>query len=159
MAYLYEFEQAAAQLYELLLAEEIDEQTLQDSLEAMGANDKIESCCQVIKQLAADAAMYEAEEKRCAERKKACKNGIERIKNNIFSFMLASSQTEIKTGTFNVKTAYTKAVHIIDESAIPEQYLISQPAKVNKTEIGKALRAGETVEGCELQENGGVRIR
>ena len=49
MATLYELTNQANALYELLQGEEIDEQTFNDTLEAMGAGEKIESYCKIIK--------------------------------------------------------------------------------------------------------------
>ena len=51
MATLFEMTQQATELYEMLQAEEIDEQTFSDTLEAMGTGEKIEGYCQVIKQV------------------------------------------------------------------------------------------------------------
>ena len=53
---LYEFTGAAKDLYALLENDEIDEQTFHDTLEAIGAEDKVESYCQIISQLEADKA-------------------------------------------------------------------------------------------------------
>lgn len=48
MATLFEMTQQANTLYELLQNEEIDEQIFNDTLEAMGTEEKIESYCQII---------------------------------------------------------------------------------------------------------------
>ena len=61
MATIYELTEQANALYNLLQAEEIDEQTYNDTLEAMGAGEKVESYCKVIKQLQSDAEMYKTE--------------------------------------------------------------------------------------------------
>lgn len=159
MASLFEMTQAALMLYDLLNQEEIDEQTVADTLESMGADEKVESYCKVIKQLQADADMFKAEQDRITARRKTAENAVERMKAALLDFMTASKKDKITAGTFTVSTAITKAVNILDESKIPEQYLKPQPAKIDKAEISKALKNGEAVAGAELIENKGVRIR
>lgn len=159
MASLFEMTQAASMLYDLLNQDEIDEQTVADTLEAMGADEKVESYCKIIKQLQSDVDMFKTEGDRIAARKKTAENAIERMKAALLNFMNVSNKDKITAGTFTVSTAITKAVNILDESKIPEQYLKPQPAKIDKAEISKALKNGETVSGAELIENKGVRIR
>lgn len=163
MATLYEMTAEIAELYDALQNSELDDETIDEvintHLEGIGATEKVEGCCQVIKQLTNDAAMFEAEEKRCKERKTATKNRIERIKKALLLFMQSSGNSKFKAGTFSVSIGTSQSVTVFDEKAIPVDYLIPQPPKVNKTEIGKALKAGVEIPGCELATNEGVRIR
>lgn len=159
MASLYELTAHATALYEMLQAEEIDEQTLSDTLEAMGAGEKVESYCQIIKQLQSDVDMFKGEIDRLTARKRTAENGVERMKSALLAFMIQSGQDKIKAGSFSVSTATTQAVQITDEKALPAEYLIEQPAKVDKVAIKAALKDGATVAGAELINNTGVRIR
>lgn len=159
MGTLYELTTQATALYELLQAEEIDEQTFKDTLEAMGAADKVESYCKVIKQLQNDVEMYKKEIDRLTARKKTADNGIERMKAALLAFLQYSGQDKVKAGTFAVSTATTQAVQITDEKLIPCIYLVEQPPKISKDAIKKALKDGEKVNGAELINNIGVRIR
>lgn len=159
MATLYELTAQAKVLYELLQAEEIDEQTYLDTLEAMGTGEKVESYCQVIKQLSADSFMFSNELDRLKARKKAVDNGIERMREALLTFIKESGVDEVKAGTFTVKTAKTQAVNVFDEGKIPAEYLIPQPPKVDKMELKKALKEGNEIEGAELITNESVRIR
>lgn len=159
MATIYEMTEAAAALYEMLQAEEIDEQTLNDTLEAMGAAEKVESYCKIIKQLQSDIEMYKGEIDRLTARKKSAENGVDWMKSALLGFMQASGQDKVKAGSFAVTTATTQAVEITDESAIPCIYLVEQPPKIDKISIKNALKAGEKISGAELVNNTGVRIR
>lgn len=159
MATIYELTTAAAALYEMLQAEEIDEQTFNDTLEAMGAAEKVESYCKVIKQLQSDVDMFKGEIDRLTARKKAAENGVERMKNALLAFMQTSGQDKVKAGSFAVSTAKTQAVFITDEAAIPCKYLVEQPPKIDKAGIKNALKAGEEINGAALVVNTGVRIR
>ena len=51
---LYEMTEAARQLKALLEADEIDEQTFSDTIEAIGADDKVDSYCKIIRQIEAE---------------------------------------------------------------------------------------------------------
>ena len=159
MAKLYEMTQAATMLYELLQNEEIDEQTVTDTLAAMGTDEKVENYCKIIKQFQADAEMYKSEQDRLAARKKSAENAIDRMKQALLDFMTASQQDKIKAGTFTVSTATSKSANIVDETKIPEMYLKPQPPKVDKAGILAALKNGEKIDGAILVENTGVRIR
>lgn len=159
MATLYELTAQANALYEMLQAGEIDETIFNDTLEAMGAGEKVESYCKVIKQLQGDTELYTAEIERLKARKEAAVNGVERMKSALLAFMELSGQDKVKTALFSVSTATTQAVQITDESKIPCIYLVEQPPKIDKAGIRQALKDGETVAGAELVNNTGVRIR
>lgn len=159
MATLYELTTQASALYEMLQNEEIDEQTFNDTLEALETDIKVENYCKVIKQLQADAEMFKGEIDRLTARKKTAENAVDRMKNALLAFLQLSGQEKVKAGSFSVSTATTQAVHITDESAIPCIYLVEQPPKVDKIGIKNALKAGEEINGAELVNNLGVRIR
>lgn len=159
MATLYEMTAQANELYELLQAEEIDEQTFNDTLEAMGTGEKVENYCKLIKQLQSDADMFNGEIERLKARKKTADNGIERMKAALLFFLQQSGQDKVKAGSFSVSTAKTQAVYITDEAAIPCIYLKEQKPTVDKIAIKEAINNGETVAGAELIVNTGVRIR
>ena len=156
---LYEMTQNAVALYELLQMEEIDEQTYLDTLEAMGAEEKIESYCQIIKQLQADVEMLATEAARIAARKKTAENSIDRMKAALLAYMQMTKQTKAKGGTFSVSVASTQKVNVTDESKLPSQWLVPQPPKVDKVGLKEALKGGATIEGAELITTEGVRIR
>lgn len=156
---LYEMTEHATQLYELLLTDEIDEQTLNDTLEAIGAGEKLESYCKVIRQLEADASAYKAEKDRLAQKQKQAENAIERMKTAVANYMQAIGKTKADAGVFKVSITETKSTNIIDETKIPQAYIIPQPPKIDKSSIRKALLSGVEIPGVTLQINSGVRIR
>lgn len=159
MASLYEMTGQAIALYDLLQSEEIDEQTFLDTLEAMGANEKVESYCQIIKQFQNDSDMYKAEIDRVTAKKRAAENAIDRMKTALLNFLRQSGQDKVKAGTFSVWIATSQSVNIIDESKLPQEYKIEQPPKIDKAGIKKAISGGETVEGASIVINEGARIR
>ena len=52
-----------------------------------------------------------------------------------------------------------ESANLVDESLIPAEYLIEQPAKVDKKAILAALKNGETVQGAELKESEYITIK
>ena len=156
---LYEMTNAAAELYEMLTADEINEEILNTTLEAMGAEEKLESYCAVIRELEADADKFKAEKERLASKQKTAENSVKRMKQAIADYLHATNAEKAKAGTFSVAISMSKAVVINDESAIPMQFLIAQPAKIDKSGIRAELMAGNEVAGAELQVNEGVRIK
>lgn len=156
---LYEMTVAANELYDLLTSGEIDEQTFNDTLQAMGTEEKLESYCKVIRQLEADAEMFKAEKERIEKKQKAVTNSIARMKNAVIEFMKAQGTDKTSAGTFTVRLSESKATSITDESKIPARFLIEQAPKIDKTAIRKELLAGEKIPGCELQINEGVQIK
>lgn len=156
---LYEFTNAGSQLYELLQNSEIDEKTFHDTLEGMGANEKIEACCQVITQLTGEQAMFKLEKERCAEKESKAKKDIERIKKSMLSFLEATGQKSVNAGTFRVVLSYRDKVVVNDESKIPESFFKPQPAKLSLSDIKDAIKCGNPVPGAELIKNGSVTIK
>lgn len=156
---LYEMTQAGAELYELLQADEIDEQTLKDTLEGMGANEKLEACCQVINQLKGESDMFAAEKERCYKAEQKCKKDIERIKGNMLAFLESTGQKAVEVGTFRVVLSYRDKVAISNQEAIPEQFYKEQPKKLSLADIKEALKQGQEIPGAELIKNGGVQIK
>ena len=159
MATLYEMTTQASELYELLQNEDIDEQVFLDTLEAIGTGEKIESYCHVIKELQGDLDKFKAEADRLAARMKTTKNGIDRMKDSLLTFLRVSGQDKVKAGTFTVSIGTSKQTNILDEALIPTEYKTPQPDKIDKTAIKKAIESGVEVAGAEVIINEGVRIR
>lgn len=159
MPTLYDMTAQAQKLYELLQNDEIDEQTFTDTLEAIGTEEKIEGYCHVIKELQSDYDKYKAESDRLSARMKTAKNGIDRMKDSLLTFLNASGQNKVKAGTFTVSIGTSKQTNILDEALIPAEYKTPQPDKIDKTAIKKAIESGQAVTGAEIIINKGVRIR
>lgn len=159
MATLYELSTQANQLYNLLQSGDIDEQVFEDTLEGIGTEEKIEDYCEVIASLTADSDNFKAEIDRMTARKRAIDNNVKRMKLALLNFLNSSGQTKAKGGTFTVSISKSQAVNIFNENAIPESFLISQPPKIDKIGIKKALKEGEDVPGATIIINEGVRIR
>ena len=156
---LYELTQTAAYLQQLLEDGDIDEQVFNDSLEAMMIDDKVESICKVIRNLEAQAAAFKEEEQRLAKKRTTAENGVKRLKGSLLDFLQTTNKKKVNAGLFTVSLGSSKAVEITNESALPEDYLILPPPKVDKTRISAELKAGREIPGARLVENAHVRIK
>ena len=156
---LYELTANAAYLQQLLEDGEIDEQTFNDSLEAMGVDEKIENICKVIRNLEAQAAAFKEEKQRLEKRQSVAENGVKRLKASLVTYMETMLSKKVNAGLFTVSLGSSKSVEVVNEKEIPAIYLVEQPPKIDKTAIGKELKAGEEVPGVVLKESSYVTIR
>lgn len=156
---LYEMTSAAMQLYEMLQAEEIDEQTVRDTLEAIGTDEKLETYCKLIRQYDADAEAYKAEKERLAQKQKAAENAAQRMKDAVQQYMDAADLKKTDAGLFKVSIAETQSVEIDDETKLPDVFLIPQPARIDKAGLRTVLKDGGKIEGAHLKTNRSVRIK
>jgi gas vesicle protein len=86
-----------------------------------------------------DLDKFKAESDRLAARMKTTKNGIDRMKNSLLTFLSASGQSKVKAGTFSVSVGTSKQTNILDESLIPAEFKIPQPDKIDKKAIKDAI--------------------
>ena len=133
---LYELTNQAMELYEMLQEEEIDEKTFNDTLEAMGADEQIDSCCKIINQQKAD---------------------IEEISNEIRR--KSTGQEKKKTALFTVYYRKTEVVNVIDMKKLPEQYKKYREPEPNKVAIKSAIKDGIEISGVEIVTNKKISIR
>lgn len=156
---LFEMTESAKKLYFMLENDEIDEQTFVDTLESIGAAEKLEAYVNVQKTLEAEYEAHKAEKDRHIARMAAISKNIDRLKAAQVEFMKAANITKAKAGTFDLSLRVSQAVEITDESKVPAEYLKPQPPKVDKLAIGKALKDGQTVDGAVLVTRESVMAR
>ena len=149
-----------AEIYENL--ENIDDDVaVSAAMDAVDAalEEKLESTAKVIRNLEAEAEALEAEEKRLKARKMAVKNRIADIKGYVQQNLEAMGKDKVTSGIFKWSIqANAPSVNILDESLIPDAYWKIE-RKPMKTEIKKAIEAGELTEGAELVRTKSLRLR
>lgn len=159
MASLYELTEVSRQLIELFENEEIDEQTLQDTLEAIGVEGKLEDYCKVIRQFEADAFVYKTEKLRFGEKQSRAEKSVERMKATIVGYLEAVGKKEEKAGAFDLKLRKNERVIVDDILKIDDSYLKYKEPEPDKTAIKKALKAGVKLEGVHIEENHSINIK
>ena len=157
---LYELAQNYAQLLEV--AEEIESDALVDTLEALqdAIEDKAENIAKLIKNLEADAKIIKEEEQRLAERRRAIEAKVDKLKTYLQEQLETAGLQKVKRPTITVAIQVnTPSVDVIDETAIPSDFLIPQAPKLDKRSILERLKKGEAIPGVTLKQTKGVRIR
>ena len=123
----------------------------------MEYEEKIENIALWIKTLNADAEAYKNEKNAFAEREKKARNKAESLKR-----YLTDTLNGRKFTTLSVDINWRKSTSVeVDESKLPANWLREVPASyvVDKVEIAKALKAGETIEGATLVTNNNIQIK
>ena len=128
------------------------------SLDALqiAREEKIENICLFYKNLISDAEAIRAEEKKLAERRRACENHAERLKKYLADNLQGEA---FKTARAAVSWRRSTSVNVTDVYALPDEYIKMEDPKPIKTEIAKALKAGKEVTGAELVESQSMSIR
>lgn len=156
---LYELSTSYLQIQEMILE---GAEGLEDTLESL--NDAIEEkavgYAKVIKNIEGQVLAIKEEEKRLAERRRSLESNIKRLKENLELSMLDTGKKKIKTNlfTFNIQKN-PPSVKILDEEAIPSDYLVKQKPKIDKKAIINDLKNGVEVEGVEIKQGESLRIR
>jgi predicted nuclease with TOPRIM domain len=157
---LYELTDNYMQLIEL--ADQLDEETFRNTLESIqdSIEDKVENTAKVIKSIEADVLAIKEEEKRLKERRQALESRIDNIKDYLKEQLEKAGIDKVKRATFTVSIQNNPPkAEIVDEKSLPLEFMIPQPAKVDKRAILKKLKSGEHVPGAALVQEKGVRIR
>lgn len=155
-------------LYELSLAfqdvqnMDLDPEVMKDTLDSINdaIENKAENIAKLIRNLESDVSAYKEEEDRLKTKRQATENKVKWLKTYLEDNMKMTGKTKFKSGMFNFSIQKNPAsVNITDERIIPEEFLIQQPPKVDKTSLKEILKRGIEVPGAELKQTEGLRIR
>lgn len=155
-------------LYELSVAfqevqnMELDPEVMKDTLDSIedAIENKAENMAKLIRNLESDVTAYKEEEDRLKTKRQATENKVKWLKTYLEDNMKLTGKTKFKSGMFNFSIQKNPAsVNITDEKIIPEEFLIQQPPKVDKTSLKEVLKNGVEVPGAELKQTEGLRIR
>ena len=158
---LYEITGALLELLEMATEHELDQKTINDTMEVMEFEfeEKADGYAKVIKTLEGNVDSLDKEIERLTKRKNTVENNIASIKRNLEGAMITTGKTKFKTLLFNFGIQKNPASVVIDdESQIPEEYLVAQEPKVDKTGLKNFLKDNE-VEWAHLVQTESLRIR
>lgn len=156
---LYEINGSILQLTEMLESGEIDETVYNDTIESLGAEIAVEDVVKAIRNKQAEAEAIKAETDKLTEKRWRTEAAAEGLKNILLTYLTATQQKKVSAGVFTIRRGVSKSVEILDETAIPESYLIAQLPKVDKKAIFAKLKEGEVIEGAQLKESEYVIIK
>lgn len=160
---LYEMTEAAKQLMQLFEDGEIPEQAVNDTLESIGVNGKIEDYCKVINQFNTDIDGIDKELDRLKRAKERKNKAIDRLKKALTDYLVATNTRKTEAGTFAVSLRKSEAIEITDATKIPDKF-IKTTTKVttapDKTAIKNYLKEkeGNIVDGAMLVVNENLKI-
>lgn len=157
---LYEITGAMLELLEMATDQDLDQQTINDTMELVEFEfeAKADGYAKVVKSLEGNVDSIEKEIKRLTDRKNTMKNNITSIKKNLENAMLATGKTKFKTVLFNFGIQKNPASVVIDdETKVPEEYLVPQEPKLDKTAIKEYLKDNEA-DWAHLVQTESLRI-
>lgn len=117
---------------------------------------KIENICLWIKNLKAEAEALKNEKDAFAARQKAAENKMESLKNYISGYLAG---TPFKSAKVNVSFRKSESLDISEGAVIPEEFLRFKEPEVNKTDLKKAIKAGQKIKGVQIIENNNIQIK
>ena len=156
---LYEINGQIAQLAEMLESGEIDETAYNDTVEALGAEIALDDVVKAIRNKQADVEAYKGEADKLTDKKRRAEAAVDGLKALILRYMQITEQKSVKTSLFTASKGVSKSADITDETALPAEYLIPQPPKVDKKAILSDLKEGKQITGAELKESEHVTIK
>lgn len=123
-------------------------------------NTKIENTCKVIKEIEADSIGIDEEIKRLSALKKQKENAVKKLKEYVEFEMNGIGLTKVEGNLFKISFRKSKVVKVLDETKIPKEFIkVKTTESISKTDLAKALKSGEVIEGAELVENKTLQIK
>lgn len=162
MSTLYELTAQLQELLEMAEDPEIDAQVIADTMEGIEGEFEIkaEGYAKVLAQLGAQSMALDKEIERLSTRQKTIERNIKAMKDGLQQSMMITGKTKFKTTLFSFTIAKNPASLVIDdEAAVPDDYKVPQPPKIDKTKIKADLKAGAQLDWCHLTQTESLRIK
>jgi hypothetical protein len=133
---------------------EADDDTLKDTLE--GLTNLQEILVEVLRSVLADEDFVEALRKRIWEMNTRCQRLAERArkKRELVCEVMADAEIKrLEEPDFTVSLrSGRRALEVLDEERIPQDYWKEQPPKLDRLGLAAALAAGRIIEGARLSD-------
>lgn len=157
---LYEMTEAAKQLYDLFSNDEIPLEAVQDTLDGMGVENKLEDYVNVINQFNGDITLLDIELKKLNAKKDRATKSLERLKAAVLAYMEVTNKDKERAGVFDLSIRKSEAVNIIDASKLPPEYVVTKTSTApDKEAIKAAIKDGKKVAGAEIITNKNLQIK
>ena len=151
---LYEINQEILSCIDLETGEIIAPEKL-EALQ-MDKHEKLRNIAFVALNAAADAKAYEEQEKKFAARKKAAKATVEWAKETLAREL---GGEKMKEAEFSISYRKSEAVEVADEAAVPDEFRIPQPDKIDRAALKAALKNGAVIAGAQIVERKNIQIK
>lgn len=151
MTQLYELTEQYRQLQTI---EDMDEQTLADTLEGLEGEiaDKANAIAIVLNGVGGTVEIIDREIKRLQDMKKSVENRDKSLREYLKTNMQATGTTNIKCDLFNITLAKGRQIAVIqDESKLPDEYTsVKTTITPDKKKILDDLKEGVSIPGAAL---------
>jgi hypothetical protein len=150
---------------ERLDVEEIDEQTLADTLDGLQGEITVKAtnCALFARNVETFADTVDAAAAQMAERAKRLRRKADSIRAYLLNQMRGAGITKIQAAEFTVSIRKNPAaVQIAPDAAIPQEYMVvpePPPPSPDKRKLAEALKAGAVIDGCRLEQTERLDIR
>lgn len=122
----------------------------------MAFDEKAENIAMFIRNLDAEAVALKEQINIFTARKRATENKRDSLKEYL-AYCLQGKP--FKTDKVKVSFRKSESVKVTDQAHIPETYLVYSAPTVDKAGIKKALKSGENVPGCVLEEKQNIQVK
>src|SRR5699024_9776601 len=161
---LYDISNEYKELLDLMQSEEVDEETIQDTIESTGLKDdfrnKIDGYLYVIDDLEASNDRIKNEEKRLAERRRMQEKNIRKMKDTLTDTMQLLDIQKERTDRYTVWVQNNPIkLSIQDDQFIPKEFYEEQQPKLNRKKLTEYIKEGKEKKGEELTQSKGIRKR
>ena len=163
---LYEIANDYVALMQAIENDEIPEECIADTLEAIKGEIEIKAdniAC-LLKNTEAEIRAFKEEENRLAERRKVKERALEHLKTYLSDMLIRTNVMNVETTRNKISFRKSEAVEVGEEFikwAIENRndLLSFKEPTANKTEIKKALKGGQAIEGAKLVTNQNIQIK
>ena len=154
MATLFEINQEILSCIDLETGEIIAPEKLEHL--QMDRHEKLRNIAFVALNAAADVKAYDEQEKKFAARKKAAKATAAWAKERLARELAGQ---KMKEAEFSISYRKSEAVEVADEAAVPDEFRIPQPDKIDRAALKAALKNGAVIAGAQIVERQNIQIR
>lgn len=164
---LYELANDYLALMQAIDDEEIPEEAIADTLEAIKGDVEVKAdniAC-LLKNISAECDAIRAEEIRLAERRRAKEKAFDRLKEYLSTILQQMDISKVETARNKITFRKSESVEVDEVAFIKwasvnrDDLLTYAEPKANKTEIKKALKDGALVVGATLVTKQNINIK
>ena len=164
MKTLYDISNEYKELLDLMQSAEVDEQTIQDTIEATGLKDdfrnKIDGYLYVIDDIEASNERIRNEEKRLASRRQMQEKNVRKMKDMLTDTMQLLEIQKERTDRYTVWVQNNPIkLSIQDDQFIPKDFYEEQQPQLNRKKLTDYIKEGKEIRGVELTQSKGLRKR
>ena len=144
---LYELTGQWLELQQMIESGEFEDEILADTLEGLDGEieEKADAYARIVRNLEADVKAYKDEEQRFYQKRKAAEHAIDRLKNNLYTAMVAMGKTKIDNDLFKIaiqKNGGALPVILdVDEEYIPDEAKVFT-SRPDMKKIAELIEAG-----------------